>query len=53
MEKLRMRNLGSTLDAVARCCVLENTLWVQMIYPSWWPSLIKDMQFEPFCVRLV
>jgi len=47
----RLRNLDSTPHAVARRCVLENTLnaispWGQAVYLLWWPSLTKDMQTE-------
>jgi len=27
--------------------------WDQAVYSSWWPSLTKDMQTEPFCVGVV
>jgi len=48
----RLRNLGSTPDAVVRCCIFgKNTSWYfpswsQAVYPLWWPSLTKDMQTE-------
>jgi len=36
----RLRNLGSTSDAVARRCL---PLWGQAVYQLWWPSLMRHV----------
>jgi len=39
-------SLGKTLNATFPS-------WGQAVYPSWWPSLTKDMFTEKLCVNVV
>jgi len=49
---LKVANVDSTLDAVARRCVLGKDT-NQTVHPLWWPGLKKTCKQNSFCVGVV